>query len=275
MRQLLAIPLVFMCLALLLPRFVLAQNAPTPEPLQKVEFEQNLGAQVDPGLAFTDSDSQPVRLRDYFGDKPIILTLAYYECPMLCKVTLDGVTRALQELPFDAGEDYHWIVASINPEETPQQAQKKKATMAARYAHAGAQRGWHYLVGDRASSHTLADTVGFRYTYDERTGQYAHPAGVVVLTPDGRVSKYFFGTGFDPADLRLGLVDASGGTIGSATDQLLLRCYQYDPSTGQYGFAVMAAVRIGGVIGFLGLLTLIGTLLWREKRSRRQQPASS
>jgi protein SCO1/2 len=250
-----------------------AQRTSEPESLKKVSFDQNLGAQVDGDLRFTNSDGERIKLSDCFGGGPIVLTMAYYECPMLCKMTLDGVVKAFQELPFEAGRDYQWIVASIDPDETPGQASTKKATMEARYAHGGTGSGWHYLVGDEEAIRSLSDTVGFNYSYDEETGQYAHPAGVMVLTADGRVSKYFFGTDYDRDDLRLGLVDASGGTIGSVKDQVLLRCYQYDPSTGQYGFAVMAAVRAGGVLTVLAMAGLIGWLLWREKRRRKKQAA--
>lgn len=248
-----------------------AQNPPPPESLREVAFQQKLGQQVSGDLRFFNSEGERVKLSERFGNGPIVLTLAYYECPMLCKMTLDGVVQALGKLPFEAGHDYQWIVASINPDETPAQAREKKEKMADRFAGHGSNSGWHYLVGNQPDIGKLADTVGFNYSYDEDTGQYAHPAGLIVLTQDGRVSKYFFGTQYDADDLRLGMVDASGGTIGSVADKVLLRCYQYDPATGRYGFAVMTAVRAGGALTVLAILALVGLLLWREKRQKRQQ----
>ena len=248
-----------------------AQKTPPPESLRKVAFQQKLGQQVPGDLTFFNAKGEQVKLRHRFGKGPIVLTLAYYECPMLCKMTLDGVVQALGKLPFQAGQDYQWIVASINPDETPAQASEKKEKMAKRFAGAGSNGGWHYLVGNQPDITTLADAVGFKYDYDEDTGQYAHPAGLIVLTQDGRVSKYFFGTQYDADDLRLGMVDASGGTIGSVADKVLLRCYQYDPATGRYGFAVMTAVRAGGALTVLAIISLVGWLLWREKRQKRQQ----
>ena len=246
-----------------------AQTAPAPEPLRKVAFDQKLGAQLDLGLRFTDSTGKPVRIGDYFDDRPVILVMAYYECPMLCDMVLNGIVRTLQELPFDAGDQYEWVVVGIDPEETPAQARKKKNTYAARYAHGGAERGWHFLLGDERAIKRVAGTIGFRYAHDPESGEYAHPAGAVVLTPGGKVSHYFFGTDFDPADLRLGLVEASGSKIGSPVDQILLRCYHYDPETGQYTFAVMSAVRAGGVLMMLSLGGLVGGLLYYERRKKR------
>lgn len=247
-----------------------AAGLPASEVLQQVRFDQRLGETVDPDLTFFDSIGNRVRMGDYLGDRPVLITMGYYRCPQLCSIVFNGLVQALQQLPFVAGADYEWVVVSIDPDETPELARKKKATYAARYAHDGAADGWHFLVGDPQNINRLADTIGFRYAHDPETGQYAHPAGIVVLTPDGMVSKYFFGTDFDPGDLRLGMVDASAGKLGSAVDQVLLRCYQYDPSTGQYGFAVMTAVRAAGV---LTVLVMAGGILWllrRERRSRRE-----
>jgi protein SCO1/2 len=246
-----------------------AQQAPTPEPLDRIGFDQNLGDPIDTTLTFADSEGNPFPLAQALRDRPVILTLVYFDCPMLCAMTLDGVVRALQQLPFDAATDYRWVVVSFDPSETPADARTTKRTLAARYAHAGADTGWHFLTGDETSIRALADAVGFRYAYDERTKQFAHPAGATILTPQGRISAYLFGTDFNPADLRLALVDASGGAIGSPTDQILLRCYHYDPATGRYNLAILSGVRIAGALTTLAIIGLIVALLRRERLRRR------
>lgn len=239
--------------------------------LSKVGFDQKLNAPIDLDLHFVDSQGRQVKLGDYFGKKPVILTLGYYQCPMLCTLVFNGVVHSLQGLSFDAVKDYQWVVVSINPKETPQIAEKEKATYMARYAHGGAKDGWHFLVGDQQSIQKLADQVGFRYAYDPAIQQYAHPAGIMVLTPDGHVSRYFFGTQVKSGDLRLGLVEASGGKIGSPVDTLLLCCYRYDPTRGKYGFVIWGAIRIAAVLTVIALAALVGILIYRDRRRTRLQ----
>lgn len=236
-------------------------------PAERVAFEQKLDAQVPPELAFVDDSGAAVALGDYFGQGPIVLTLGYYECPMLCSLTRQGLEQSLSELPLEVGEDFQVIFVSIDPRETPMVAGNAKRLTLSRYNRPGSEAGWHFLTGSEAMIATLANTIGFRYFYDEELGQYAHSAGVMLLTPGGRLSHYFFGIEFNPSDLRLGLVEASASTIGTPIDQVLLLCYSYDPSLGKYNNVVMNALRIFGVMCVLGLALLLGLI------SRGRDPA--
>ena len=240
-------------LALLAPAGVAAQGGGHHE-LDEVSFEQKLGEQVPLDLAFVDEAGQAVRLGDYFGSKPAILVLSYYECPMLCPLVRDGTVKALGEVKgLQAGSDYQVINVSIDPAETPMNAANTKAAVLSRLNLSGSESGWHFLTGTQDSIQTLADSVGFRYFYDETIDQYAHAAGILVLTPEGELARYFYGIEYNPSDLRLGLVEASGNKIGSPVDQLLLLCYHFDPSTGKYTGLVMTIMRVAGVITVLGL----------------------
>jgi protein SCO1/2 len=263
--------LVWGIVAVLAPaRTLVAQSQDPPmQLLDGVGIEQRLNEAVPLDLEFRDENGAAVRLRDYFGDKPVILNLGYFECPMLCNLTLDGMIKALRVMSFDVGKQFTVLTVSFDPKDGPKQAAQKKRSCLTRYAKDGAAGGWHVLTGKQSAITRLTDAVGFRYAWDQATGRYAHPATIIVLTPQGKVSRYLNGVEFSARDIRLGLVEASANKIGSPTDQVLLFCYQYDPTTGKYGLAIMNAVRAGGALTVLVLLTGIVVLALRERRLRR------
>lgn len=235
----------------------LSFNGPDPaRRFESIEVTQHLNARVPTTLEFTDETGATVTLDTYLKTgKPAILAMVYYECPMLCTQVLNGLEMAIRAIKFDLGVDYHAINVSISPTETPELAAEKK------YNHLngilslkGGEEGWHFLTGREENIEALAEAVGFGYQYDPATGQYAHSAAIMVLTPQGRVSKYFYGIEYYPRNVELGLVDASDGKIGSLVDKFTLLCYAYDPSTGRYGFYIIGAMRIGAVLMILGLL---------------------
>lgn len=233
--------------------------------LDEVSFEQKLGAKLPLDLAFVDEAGAAVRLGDYFGERPVVLVLSYYECPMLCPLVRDGMVTAMTEVEgLRAGADYTVINVSVDPAETPMNAANTKTAVMARLGQPGAEQAWHFLTGTQDSIQQLADAVGFRYFYDETIDQYAHAAGILVLTPGGELARYFYGIEFNPSDLRLGLVEASGNRIGTPVDQLLLLCYHFDPTTGKYTGLVMTALRVAGV---LTVLALAGSVYLLSRRS--------
>jgi protein SCO1/2 len=238
-----------------------------PAILRDVGFDQRLNQQVPLDLEFTDETGRAVRLGDYFGDKPVILVLAYFRCPRLCTEVLNGLVRGLMDVPFDVGKDFNVLTVSFDPRETPELAAAKKNTYLGRYGRPGAEDGWHFLTGEQEAIERLTGVVGFRYTYDPKHDQFAHASGIMILTPQGRIARYFFDISYRPRDLRLGLVEASANRIGSPIDQALLFCFHYDPEEGKYGPAVMNFIRLGGVLTVLGLGTLIA-YLWRQERRR-------
>ncbi len=237
--------------------------------LREVGVDQRLGEPVPLDIPFVDETGRDVRLGDYFGRRPVVLALVYYECPMLCTQVLNGLVGSLEGLTFLPGREFEVVVVSFDPGETPALAAQKKATYIRRYDRDGAEPGVHFLTGRQESVDALTQAVGFRYAYDAAIDQYAHPAAITVLTGDGRVSRYLFGIEFAPRDLRLALIEAADHRIGSALDQALLFCYHYDPETGTYGLAVMNLVRLAGLltVGVAG--TLIVGSLRRERRRRR------
>jgi len=238
----------------------------TPAALTGVGYAQRLGAQVPADLTFVDETGAAVRLGDYFGMRPVVLALAYYECPMLCTQVLTGMTAGLKGLKFSAGQEFEVVVVSFDPGEGPGLAAAKKAAYVDHYDREGTSHAWHFLTGRKADIDRLADTVGFTYTYDEKTDQYAHAAGLTVLTPEGRISRYFFGIDFAPRDLRLGLVEASNRAIATPVDTALLYCFHYDPSTGTYGLVAMNVVRAAGVLMVLAMG--LGWVLLRRRERR-------
>jgi protein SCO1/2 len=258
-------------LTLSLPLLLVLTGAPLraqpglPQALRNVGFDQKLNEQVPLDLVFKDETGQTVRLGDCWGDKPVILVLAYFRCPMLCDQVLNGLVRAMLDLPFDVGKEFNVITVSFDPRETPEMAAAKKQTLLERYGRPGAAAGWHFLTGDQSAIQRLTDAVGFRYTYDAKNEQFAHASGIVVLTPTGKISRYFHDIRFEPRDVRLGLVEASANRIGSASDQVLLYCFHYDPAEGKYGLVVMNLVRLGGILTCLGL-GIFGLVLWRWER---------
>lgn len=252
---------------------MLLSTAPTtgaPPILRGVGYDQRLGARVPLDLAFRDEAGQPVKLGQYFGKRPVVLALAYYECPSLCTLVLNGMLRAFRMLSFNIGAEYEVIVVSIDPDETPALAAQKKQAYLEKYGRQAAGGGWHFLTGDEPSIGELAGAVGFRYSYDAASGQYAHPAGLVVLTPAGQVARYQFGVEFSPRDLRLSLIEAAEEKIGTPIDSVLLYCFAYDPATAKYSAVVMNLVRAGGAITVLLLGGLIAVLLRRDRPARAQ-----
>jgi protein SCO1/2 len=242
-----------------------AQQGPPPA-LRQVGFDQRLGASVPPELRFRDDAGREVTLRDYFGTRPVVLSLNYYACPMLCTVTLNGLASALNVLSsFDAGREFEVLTVSFDPSEGPELAAGKKAAYLSRYKRPTAEAGWHFLTGDADSIDALTKAVGFRYTWDEETKQFAHPAGVVVLTPEGRISRYLFGIEYAPKDLKLALMESTARRIGSLVDQAILYCYRYDPMTGRYSASIIGLMRLGALATLLALAGFIGFSIWRER----------
>lgn len=235
--------------------------------LQGVGIDQTkLNNQVPLDVPFVDENGRDVTLGQYFGKRPVVLALVYFDCPMLCSLVQNALSGTLAILKLNAGSDFDVLVVSINPGETPAQAADAKAKMVQLYRHPGTETGLHFLTGREASIERLADAVGFKYKYDPAIAQYAHPAVITVLTPEGRVSRYLFGIDYGATDLRLAIVDAAGGRIGSIVDQTLLYCYHYDPATGRYSLAIMSLVRIGGLLTLAAIGLSIGLTLRRQRR---------
>jgi protein SCO1/2 len=244
-----------------------AQNA-LPAPLRGIGLDQRLNEQVPLDLTFHDETGKAVQLREYFGEKPVVLALVYYECPMLCSLVLNGLLRSLRTLSFAVGEEFNVVTVSFNPWETPALAAAKKEMYLQSYARPGAEAGWHFLTGDEEAIQQLTRAVGFRYVYDPQSKQYAHASGIMVLTPEGKIARYFYGIEYAPRDLRLGLVEASASTIGSPVDQVLLLCYHYDPQTGKYGVVIMSVLRLAGVATVLSLGTFMLVMFRRDRRQK-------
>jgi protein SCO1/2 len=237
------------------------------ELLDQIGLDQNLDTQIPLDLTFTDEKGRTVVLGDFLGDRPALLTLVYYECPMLCTQILNGLTRSLRVLSFDVGKEFDIITVSIDPGETPSLAAAKKAEYVKRYGRSSAERGWHFLTGRQDQIERLAQAVGFRYQQDPETGLYLHASGIMVLTPEGKLARYFYGVDYSPKDVRLGLIEASQNKIGSAMDQLLLLCYQYDPATGKYGLVIMNSIRIAAGLTVATMVGFVALMLRRERRA--------
>jgi len=237
-----------------------------PGLLSKIRIDQKLDAQVPADLAFVDEQGRPVTLGQYFGKRPLILALVYYECPMLCTQVLNGLTSSLSLIKFNAGQEFDVLAVSFDPGEGPGLARDKKKSYMERYKRPGAESGFHFLTGKQDAIDRLTDAVGFRYAYDEKIDQYAHAATIIVLTPEGHVSRYFYGIEYMPRDVRLGLVEASQNRIGTMVDQALLLCYHYDPSEGRYGVAIINLIRLIGVLVIAGFGAFVFISLRRERR---------
>jgi protein SCO1 len=234
--------------------------------VRDVTIEPRLDELVPRDLVFRDQNGRAVRIGDYLGEKPVLLQLVYLRCPMLCGAQIEGLTRCLSAMTMSAGEEFTVLNVSFDPEETVALARDKRASVLKRYDRPSAERGWHFLTGDAASIDRLTEAVGFRYVRDPESGQFAHAAGIVVLTPEGRIARYLYGVDYSWRDVRLAIIDATDGRIATATDQVLLFCYLYDPTTGKYGLAIMNLVR------FFGLLTVgvLGVVIVRNLRRERR-----
>jgi len=246
---------------------------PPPAILRDVGIDQHLDAQVPLDLNFRDETGAKVILGDYFGEKPVILVLAYYKCPMLCTLVLNGVAQGMRGMSFTPGADYNVVTVSFDPRETPSLAAAKKKTYVADYGRPGGAEGWHFLTGQADAIEKLTRAVGFRYAYDARQDQYIHASGIMILTPQGRISRYFYGIQFPSRDLRLGLVEASANKIGSPADEVLLYCFHYDPASGKYTASILNFIRAGGALTVLAIAGMVWFL--RRGRPRRDSnPAS-
>jgi protein SCO1 len=244
-----------------------------PEAVRNVGIDQRLNEQLPLDIEFRNEDGRLVTLAEFFHDKPVVLSLVYHECPMLCNEVLEGMLRAFRVLRFDVGKEFEVLTVSFNPREGAALARSAKESYLRRYKREGAARGWHFLTGDQTSIDRITKAVGFRYRYDAQKSQYAHAGGIMVLTPEGRLSRYFYGIEFAPKDLRLGLVEASENKIGSIVDQVLLFCYHYDPVTGKYGLVILTTMRIVGVLFVLGLAAYVVVMLRRERAMQRVKVA--
>ncbi len=243
-----------------------------PEMLKGIGIDQRLDQPLPLDAAFRSETGETVRLGRYFGKRPVVLALVYYNCPMLCTQVLNGLVSSLSVLSLSAGRDFDVVAVSFDPRETPAMAAAKKEAYLTRYRRAGAGQGWHFLTGDEASIASLTKAAGFRFRFDEALGQFAHASAVMVATPGGRLARYFYGIEYPPRDLRLGLVEASAGRIGTPVDQILLFCFHYDPASGKYGAAVVNIVRLAGG---LTVALLAGSLFWMSRRRARNLRATA
>jgi protein SCO1/2 len=251
-----------------------AQQATTPPILREVSIAQNLNKQIPADLMFHDESGKSVRLGDYFGKKPILLSLVYFDCPALCTEVLNGELRTMRSISLDLGKDFDAVTVSFEPKDTPALAKAKRDVYAGQYGRAGAAENWHFLTGEQQSIDAMTQAVGFHYAYDSANRQYAHAAAIMVLTPDGRIARYFYGVQYPARDVRLGLVEASAGKIGTPTDQALLYCYQYDPMTGKYGLVVMNVVRAAGGLTVLVLGLFMWIMFRRDRKSTGVPPVA-
>jgi protein SCO1/2 len=235
--------------------------------MQHVTFSQRLGERLPLDARFTDDSGRAVALGDYFGKKPVVLDFVYYQCPMLCPLVMNGISSALKVVPFTPGKEFDVVLISFDPRDTPEAANAKKRAHLQHWAAPETADGWHFLTGTEQEIRRVTSTAGFTYEWDEETQQFSHVSGVLVATPDGRLSRYFYGVEFSPKDLRLALVDSSQGRLGSVVEELLLYCFHYDPSTGKYGAAFMNILRLGGVLTVGVILGFV--VLMRRRESRR------
>ena len=242
-----------------------AQQSTTPAILKKVGIQQNLNGQIPPDLEFRDESGKTVRIGDYFGQKPIVLSLVYFDCPALCTEVLNGELRTLNAISLNLGKDFEAITVSFEPKDTPTLAKAKREVYLGQYGRSGTADHWHFLTGEQKSIDALTSAVGFQYAYDSSIRQYAHAAAIMVLTPDGRIDRYFYGVVYPARDMRLGLVEASQGKIGTLTDHALLYCYQYDPMTGKYGVIIINVLRAAGGLTVLALGIFMIVMFLRER----------
>lgn len=240
-----------------------------PKALNEVGLQQKLNEQIPLDTEFKNEDGQTVKISDYFGKRPVILALVYYECPMLCSEVLNGLTGSLKGLNFNAGKEFDVVAISFDARENEKSglAKNKKEAYLKRYGREGTANGWHFLTGTQDSIDKITNAVGFKYTWDEQTQQFAHAGGIMILTPEGKLSKYFYGIDYAPRDVKLAVMESSENKIGGAVDQMMLYCYHYDPATGKYGFAVMKVMRVAGLLTLFGLGAMI-FVFWRRNKQK-------
>jgi len=258
------------------PSRALAANPATqPAILNDVGIDQKLDAQVPLGATFRDEKGRTVQLKDYLGKRPVVLALVYYNCPSLCTMVLNELTNCMKLMPTSAGAEFEVLTVSFDPKETPELATEKKFRYLRTYNRPTANAGWHFLTGDEASIRQLTQAVGFRYVWDTKFQQYVHASGIMVLTPQGRVARYFYGVRYDAKDLRLALTEASEGKISSPVERVLLYCFQYDPATGKYSLAIMRLVRAASILTVLVLGSFIIIHVRRDRIAARASAATS
>jgi protein SCO1 len=238
-----------------------------PAQLQNVGFDPQLNAQIPLDLPFVDENGANVQLRDYFKQKPVVLAFVYYGCPMLCNQVEQGVVGALRMLSFTPGRDYEVVFVSFDSRESPDMAAQKKKSALEHFRRPETAPGWHFLTGTKESIDAATKAANFRYSFDTKTNLFAHASGIMLLTPDGRISRYFYGVEYPGRDMRLGLVDASAGKIGTPIDRVLLFCYQYDPSSATYSASILKIIRLGGI---LTVLCIVGGILIFRRRDAAQ-----
>jgi protein SCO1 len=249
-----------------IPDSVGKSSSGLPAQLQNVGFEPKLNTQLPLDLNFRDESGRDVQLREYFGHKPVLLALVYYGCPMLCNQLEQGVVGTLKMLSFNAGRDYEVVFVSFDPRETSDMAAKKKVSALSSYGRPETASGWHFLTGKEESIHALTAAANFRYSFDEKNNLFAHASGIMLLTPDGRISRYFYGVEYPSRDVRLGLVDASAGKIGTPIDHLLLFCFQYNPETARYSATILKIIRLGGILTIFTIVA--GIVIFRRRDTR-------
>lgn len=239
----------------------------SPEQIERVDFEQHLGASVPLNAVFRDESGSSVMLSHFLGERPVVLAMAYYKCPNLCTVVLNSMLQSLRDVRQDVGKDFDVVVVSIDPTETPSLAADKKHTYSMRYGRPGSAKGWHFLTGDAQNIGQLADAVGFHYVYEPHSKQYAHASGIMVVTPDGKISRYFLGIEYPPKEVRAALLQASESKIGSLANRLLLLCFHYDPQTGRYTLIITRVMQIAGI----GTALLVGWMIVHMARLERRR----
>ena len=235
-----------------------------PPGLKNVGIEQRLNEQIPADLLFRDETGKQVRIGDYFGKKPLILSLVYFRCPMLCSEVLSGVEGSLKALTFNVGNEFDVLTVSFDPKDTPEAATEKKADILKRYHRPGAEKGWHFLTGSEESIRALTNAVGFSYEYDPKTDQFAHSTAIMILTPQGKIAQYYYGIEFPPKDIRLGLIQASENKIGTLADEVILYCYHYDPKAGRYSAIISRILQLAGGLTIVSLGTVLLILFRRE-----------
>ena len=245
-----------------------------PAPLKKVGIDQRLNEQIPLDAIFKDEQGRDVRLGQFFNGKPVVLSLVYYSCPMLCTQVLNGQLGAFRNVSFNIGEQFEVVTVSFDARETPQLASAKKQTYIKGYIRPSGEAGWHFLTGDEANIKRLAEAVGFRFAWDEQTKQFAHASGIMLLTPEGKLARYFYGIDYPPKYLRMALVEASQNKIGTPVDALMLYCYHYDPATGKYGVVVMNVLRLAGIVTVILIVVMILVLRKRGPNSTTQAAAT-
>jgi protein SCO1/2 len=251
------------------PEATIAAANKRPSILQNVGIDQKLGASIPLNLVFNDEHGNTVQLKDYFGTRPVILILVYYQCPMLCTMVMNDVLRALRSMPETVGKDFDILTVSFDPRDKPSDALRKKETYLAQYNRPGSAAGWHFLTGEQPSIDSLTQAVGFRYAWDPKFQMFAHASGIMIVTPDGKLSRYFFGIDYAPKDVRIALTESASGKVGGLADAVLLYCFCYDPATGKYGLTISHLLKLGGILTLMAVTGFVVTSLWRERRTSK------